>query len=217
MSRLILFQGDSITDCHRLYDREEYQGCGYASMVAGVLGVQEPYAYRFLNRGIGGNRSIDLYNRLQSDIIELRPDYMSILIGVNDVWSDILYQDGVSADNFEKIYSSIIEELMLELPDLRIMLLEPFVLPGKFTRNSEEHPSRWDYFCKEVPLRAQITCRIAEKYGLVFVPLQERFDNANKGAPDGYWLMDGVHPTAAGHELIKQAWLEGFEKLKNII
>jgi lysophospholipase L1-like esterase len=108
----------------------------------------------------------------------------------------------------------MIEELLRELPDLKLMLLEPFVLPGSATRSNDENPGRWEYFRSETDLRRTVVKRLAEKYDLVFVPLQERFSAANADAPeDGYWLSDGVHPTAAGHELIKQAWLEGFSKL----
>ena len=82
------------------------------------------------------------------------------------------------------------------------------------TENTEEFPDRWDFFASEVPLRAQAAKRIAEKFGLPFVPLQEAFDKANADAPKaGYWLLDGVHPTAAGHTLIKRAWLEAFKNL----
>ena len=214
MSKRILFQGDSITDCGRSRENENSKGSGYATMVAGVLGAREPFAYEFLNRGIGGNRICDLLSRIRMDMVNLKPDYMSILIGVNDVWHEYTRQNGVRADRFERIYCMIIEELKEELPDLKLMILEPYVLPGTATCNNEEHPARWDFFCSEVALRAQAAKRVAEKYGLVFVPLQERFDKANENAPAGYWLRDGVHPTPAGHELIKQAWLEGFEKLR---
>jgi len=214
MSKRILFQGDSITDCGRSKENENSKGHGYATMVAGVLGAQEPFAYEFFNRGIGGNRVCDLLSRIRMDMVHLKPDYMSILIGVNDVWHEYTRQNGVRVDRFERIYSMILDELKEELPDLKIMLMEPYVLPGSATCNTEEHPARWEFFRSEVELRAQAVRRLAEKYGLVFVPLQERLDQANENAPEGYWLRDGVHPTPAGHELIKQAWLEGFEKLR---
>ena len=94
------------------------------------------------------------------------------------------------------------------------MLLEPFVLPGSATESTEEHPDRWEYFSTQVPLRAQAVRRLAEKYNLPFVPLQETFDRVNADCPvPGYWLRDGVHPTPAGHVLIKRAWLDAFAKL----
>ncbi len=212
MSKLILFQGDSITDCKRDRETDSFKGHGYASMVSGALGVKYPFAYEFRNRGIGGNRIVDLFARMRIDMINLEPDYMSILIGVNDVWHEYTRQNGVDAEKFELVYDLMIQELQRDLPELKIMILEPFVLPGIATKDTEEHPARWEYFSKEVALRAAASKRIAEKYGLVFVPLQEKFNKANEGAPENYWLIDGVHPSAAGHELIKQAWLEAFEK-----
>ena len=215
MSKFVLFQGDSITDAHRSKELDRYMGDGYAVMVAGALGAEYPGEYTFLNRGVSGNRSVDLYARIKQDIINLKPDYLSILIGVNDVWHEYTRQNGVSAEKFELVYSLIIEEIKQALPDIRIMILEPFVLQGEKTRTTEEFPGRWEHFSGEVPLRAQAAQRIAEKYGLVFVPLQEIFDAAERMEPsDGYWLADGVHPTAAGHELIKRQWLKGFQALQ---
>lgn len=207
MEKVILFQGDSITDCYRNRDDHAHTGGGYATMVMGELGATQPYQYTFHNRGISGNRIVDLLARTRVDMIQLKPDYMSILIGVNDVWHEFTEGNGVSAQKFEIVYDLLIQELLQELPGLKIMILEPFFLP------SEGHEERTEFFAKEVPLRAQAAKRIAEKYGLVFVPLQDMFDKANENAPANYWLRDGVHPTQAGHFLIKEAWLKGFEQL----
>ena len=215
MEKLILFQGDSITDAGRVKEpgKEANKGYGYANMVAGEIGANEPYKYKFLNRGISGNRVVDLFARMRKDMINIKPDYMSILIGVNDVWHEYTGQDGVSAEKYELVYSLMVEELLRTIPSLKIMILEPFVLPGSATENTEEHPARWDYFFKEVPLRAAAAKRVAEKFNLPFVPLQEMFTLANASAPKpGYWLRDGVHPTQAGHTLIKRAWLKCYEE-----
>ena len=214
MEKIILFQGDSITDCGRKADFGRNLGHGYATLVGAALGAAEPYQYRIVNRGIGGNRIVDLYARMKVDMINLKPDYMSILIGINDVWHELDSKNGVDAAKFEMVYDLMVSELKAALPDLKIMILEPFVLPGSGT-TSGETPERYPEFRSEPLLRAQAAKRIAEKHGLVFVPLQEVFDKANADAPTpDYWLVDGVHPTAAGHELIKQAWLKGFEQLR---
>lgn len=210
----ILFMGDSITDAQRNRESDAYMGAGYATMVAGALGYIEPYTYEFMNRGISGNRIVDLHARIRKDMINLQPDYISILIGINDVWHEYTSQNGVAADKYEVLYDMLIAELQRDIPGVKIMVLEPFVLPGSKTCTEEEQPGRWEYFSSETSLRAAAAKRIAEKYGLVFVPLQERFNKVNADAPDGYWLRDGVHPTAVGHDLIKQAWLEGFEELR---
>lgn len=214
MEKVIVFQGDSITDTGRVRDNDLNVGTGYANLVKSYLSAEEPYKYKFYNRGISGNRVVDLYARIKLDMINLKPDYMSILIGVNDVWHEYTRQNGVSAEKFEMVYGLMIEELQQALPNLKLMILEPFVLPGSATENTEEHPHRWEFFRSEVELRAQAAKRIAEKYHLPFIPLQEMFDKANADAPEqGYWLRDGVHPTHAGHELIKQKWLKAFESL----
>lgn len=215
MQKIVLFQGDSITDTGRNRENDNNKGFGYANMVSGELGASEPYQYVFYNRGISGNRVVDLFARMKADMINLKPDIMSILIGVNDVWHEYTRQNGVSAEKFELVYDLMVEELLRELPGLKLMLLEPFVLPGSATEATEEHPDRWKFFSREVPLRAQAAKRIAEKYDLPFIPLQEMFTRVNADAPfSGYWLRDGVHPTPAGHTLIKRAWLEAYSKLK---
>lgn len=215
MQKVVLFQGDSITDTGRNRENDNNKGFGYANMVSGELGASEPYQYVFYNRGISGNRVVDLFARMKADMINLKPDIMSILIGVNDVWHEYTRQNGVSAEKFELVYDLMVEELLRELPGLKLMLLEPFVLPGSATEVTEEHPDRWEFFSREVPLRAQAAKRIAEKYDLPFIPLQEMFTRVNADAPfSGYWLRDGVHPTSAGHTLIKRAWLEAYSKLK---
>ena len=213
--KVILFQGDSITDAERTRNSDHNPGFGYPDMVSGSLGYRQPYAFRFFNRGISGNRVVDLYARIRKDMIHLKPDYMSILIGVNDVWHEFIEGNGVDAVKFEMVYGLMIEELLRELPGLKLMLLEPFVLPGSATMDTEAMPNRWEYFRKETELRGEAVKRLAEKYNLVFVPLQEKFDRLNADAPEGYWLQDGVHPTPAGHAMIAEAWLEGFDKLKS--
>ena len=215
MSKVILFQGDSITDCLRSKEMDARTGDGYATLVTAALGAAEPYQYTFYNRGISGNRVVDLYARIRKDMINLKPDYISILIGINDVWHEYEQQNGVDAEKFELVYNLMIEELKRDLPGVKIMILEPFVLPGSATENTPEHPNRWEYFLGETKLRQAAAKRVAEKHGLPFVPLQYIFDKVNADAPaNGYWLRDGVHPSAAGHELIKNEWLKAFAAMK---
>ena len=171
-------------------------------------------AYQCLNRGISGNRIVDLYARIKSDMINLKPDYMSILIGINDVWHEYTVQNGVDAEKFEMVYGLLIEELKKAIPELKIMIMEPFVLHGSATNTNEANPGRWEFFAPQCALRAQAAKRIAEKYDLPFLPLQELLDRVSADTPEGYWLYDGVHPSPAGHELIKRQWLKAFETTK---
>ena len=205
--KTILFQGDSITDCYRTKENDLHNGTGYATRVSAQLSYDFPGEYNLLNRGISGNRITDLYSRIKIDIINLKPDYISILIGVNDVWHEVARQNGVAADKFEKIYNMLIEEIKEELPDVKIMILEPFVLKGSATEEE------WEFFKTETAKRAQAAKRVAEKHNLVFVPLQEKFDEMAAKQPEPYWTWEGVHPSAAGHELIARKWLEGFKEL----
>ncbi len=204
----ILFQGDSITDAGRDRDNDVGVGVGYPLLVKSVLGFEAPGKYEFINRGISGNRIVDVYARIKADIINVKPDVMSILIGVNDVWHEFIEcPNGVDAEKFYKIYDMLIEEVKEALPDIKIMILEPFVLKGFGTEE------RWAEFDKEVKLRAQMAKKIADKHNLSFIPLQDGFDSLAKDIQPDYWLGDGVHPTAMGHEFIKNEWIKEFKKL----
>lgn len=210
----ILFQGDSITDAGRAYDNDGIVGRGYPILVKSELGFASPGKYEFTNKGISGNRIVDLYARIKRDIINIKPDVMSILVGVNDVWHEFsVSPNGVDADKFFKIYDMLIEEVTSALPNIKIMILEPFILEEAI------NPEQWAtmesriFVRNEVQKRAEMARKIAEKHGLVFVPLQAGFDALCQQAPAAYWLADGVHPTTMGHEHIKNQWMEGFKAL----
>ena len=203
----ILFQGDSITDALRIRDNDEFAGSGYANLVKAELGFECPGEYEFINRGISGNRSIDVYSRIKTDIINLKPDVMSILMGVNDVWHEYEIQNGVDTDKFFKIYDMLISEVKEALPQIKIIIMEPFVLKGTATLEN------WDDFSREVKERAKMSEKIAEKYDLPYIKLQEGFDKLSENTEASYWIFDGVHPTAMGHEYIKREWIKTFKKL----
>lgn len=210
----ILFMGDSITDCSRGKGPSEKDprlnlGNGYASFVAGRMGLDHPGEYEFVNRGISGNRIVDVYGRTRRDIISLKPDYMSILIGVNDVWHevvDLANPNGVDGHKFLKVYDLLIEELKEELPEMKIMLMEPFVLEGPATAE------RIEWFEQEVAIRAQAVRELAAKHNLPLLPLQADLLELCEQAPETYWLADGVHPCAPFHQYIADKWIAAFEK-----
>ena len=212
--KTILFQGDSITDAGRSRQDDLNLGIGYPMSIKGELSFEYPNEFTFYNRGIGGSRIVDMYARIKADILNLKPDILSILIGVNDVWHEFGRCNGVDADKYFKIYSMLIEEIQEVLPDVKIMIMEPFVLKGAATEDTEGCPDKWNQFSTEVNKRAEKAKAIADKYNLIFVPLQDKFNEAEKIAANNYWLIDGVHPTAAGHELIKREWLGAFKKLQ---
>ena len=204
----IIFQGDSITDADRSRENDENRGLGYPHLVTAKLGFDCPQQYRFFNRGVSGDCVVDLYARIKRDVINLKPDYLSILIGVNDVWHELNEQNGVEAEKYERIYRMYIEEILRAVPGVKIMILSPFVTHGAATDD------KWDVFSAEVALRAAAAKRIAAHFDLPFIPLQELFDEAQQSAPASYWTADGVHPTVYGHELIARAWLRTFDDWK---
>lgn len=204
----ILFQGDSITDAGRTRDTDVSIGVGYPLLIKASLGFECPGKYEFVNRGISGNRVVDVYARIKNDIINLKPDVMSILIGVNDVWHEFMETpNGVDADKYYRIYDMLIEEVKSALPDIKIMIMEPFVLRAYATE------TKWDDFNSEVKKRAQMAKKIAQKYNLPYIALQDGLDELSKNIEASYWLVDGVHPTAMGHEYIKQEWIKTFKTL----
>lgn len=209
----ILFQGDSITDACRDRENLDNLGIGYPTLVKAELGFENPEKFDFQNRGISGNRIVDVYSRIKLDIINLKPDYLSILIGVNDVWHELSRQNGVDAEKFEKLYCMMLDEIYEALPNVKIMILEPFVLEGSATCSTEEEPDKWNTFKTEVKKRAQKARSVAQKYNIPFISLQDKFDALAENTENSYWLSDGVHPTTAGHELIKREWIKHFAKL----
>lgn len=216
MKKTVLFVGDSITDCdsyNPVKHTRTHMGYGYPMMAMAKIDFEEPEKYTFLNRGISGNRIVDIYARMKKDILNLKPDYISILVGVNDVWHELDDQNGVSAEKYERIYKMLVEEILQELPDVKMAIFEPYVLPGSCTVSTEEQPDRWENFSSEVAARGQAARRVAEAFNLPFVPIQEKFSALNDAYP-GHWTTDGVHPTRSGHEFLKRQWLSWFETVK---
>lgn len=203
--KTLLFQGDSITDCSR--QREELENCrlaylgyGYASLLAAEIYCHQPEKdWHIYNRGISGNRVVDLYARWKLDALNLKPDVLSILIGVNDTWHEFSRQNGVEVPRYEEFLRRLLSWSLETLPELKIVLLEPFILP--FGAVGEEWPA-------EIAMRAEVVRKAAADFGAVFVPLQERFTELAKAYGMEYWLRDGVHPTLAGHRVIADQWMK---------
>ncbi|WP_339275698.1 SGNH/GDSL hydrolase family protein [Paenibacillus sp. FSL W8-0426] len=202
---VILFQGDSITDGGRSRndDPNHFLGHGYAYLISSKLGMElagkQPIFY---NRGISGDRASDLYARWNEDTISLKPELLSILIGVNDLWRTMKGEASGITDRFERAYRHLLEETREVLPDTGLVLMEPFIL------NTGAPAEQWDVWERKMAAYQRIVAGLAEEFGAVFVPLQQVFDVALKQADAAYWLWDGVHPTAAGHELMARQWLK---------
>ena len=202
---VILFQGDSITDCGRNRDCAQPNdgwglGLGYAKMVAAELLSQRPgECLSFHNRGISGNRIVDLYARIKADFINLNPDLISILIGVNDTWHEYPSKNGVAVPKFERIYRDLLCEIREALPKVKFVICEPFVLKCGVVTNE---------WVVEMNQRRAVACKLAQEFSAPFVQFQALFDEAVRLAPPEYWASDGVHPTAAGHMLMCKEWVK---------
>lgn len=195
-----LFQGDSITDAGRGdYENPQATGSGYPRLLEADLTFNRKDC-EVLNCGISGNRVVDLLARWKKDCLNLRPDVLTILIGVNDVWHELGDHNGVRAGLFEQVYRLLLKETLETLPDIKVILMGAYVIPGPATEEE------WEVFSSEVKARRDITAKLAEEFGLGYVDLQKAFDKAQESAPAGHWSGDGVHPTAAGHELIAGTW-----------
>ncbi|MGG1515914.1 SGNH/GDSL hydrolase family protein [Paenibacillus oryzisoli] len=209
-SKKILFQGDSITDVGRNKEVQEpnrHLGSGYVTMIAGKLGAQYTDAeHQVYNRGISGNRVSDLYARWNEDAISIQPDILSILIGVNDAWRMINKLPQGASDRFERVYRHLLEETAEVMPQTKLVLCEPFVLPAGTVVDN------WEQWQGMIPHYGQIVRTLAEEFDAVFVELQEPFNQALSKKEAGYWLHDGVHATAAGHELIAEVWMQAVRK-----
>lgn len=205
MIKTVLFQGDSITDAKR--DREAVEGntsstgTGYVALVAGkLLAKNIGKEFNCINRGISGNRVVDLYARWKVDALNLKPDLLSILVGVNDTWHEFAWQNGVEPDRYEKVYRMLLEWTKAELPEVKLVLCEPFCLL------SELVTTEW---LEEVRQRGTIVKKLAEEFGATFVPLQQLLEDAAAKAGDNLKILrDGVHPTLLGAQIIADQWLK---------
>lgn len=200
---VFLFQGDSITDGNRgrNTDPNHIMGHGYAFSIASRLGADFPEKHlTFYNRGISGNKVTDLAARWQKDTIDLKPDVLSILIGVNDAAKRI--KNGVPAiDQFEETYNLILEQTRAQYPEILFVLCQPFILPVGNVKDN------WEVWHDEITKEQAIVKKLAKTSNAVYVEFQKVLDKACLRAPADYWIWDGVHPTVAGHELLAREWI----------
>ncbi|MCP5537906.1 MAG: SGNH/GDSL hydrolase family protein [Akkermansiaceae bacterium] len=203
---VILFQGDSITDAGRSRkhaaqaNQHEALGKGYAWLAASQLLVDRPTEQlKIFNRGISGHKVPQLAGRWQKDCLDLKPDVLSILIGVNDIWHGLNGKyDGTPA-SYEKAYLALVERTLKALPEVKLVICEPFVLRCGAVKDN--------WFPTFDAYRASAK-KVAKTFGATFVPFQSMFDKAANIAPPEHWARDGVHPTADGASLMAHNWLK---------
>lgn len=201
----ILFQGDSITDSGRSYDtllpNVHYGlGSGYVNLIAARLLRERPQdRLSFYNRGINGHRVVDLYARWKVDAINLKPDLLSILVGVNDTWHEFGGHNGVEPKRYEHVYRMMLAYTLEQLPGVQLVLCEPFVaVCGAVTKE----------WVPEIRQRQEIVRELSEEFRACLVPFQSAIDEAIDVCEPEYYLSDGVHPTTAGHQVLADCWIK---------
>lgn len=202
---VVLFQGDSITDSGRSRGKtheantQSALGGGYAWFAAcGLLVDRHGDDLRIFNRGISGHKVFQLADRWDRDCLALKPDVLSILIGVNDIWHARGGDYDGTVEIYERDYDALLQRTRSALPDTALVLCEPFVL------RCGAIDASWFPEFDEYRAAAR---RVAETHATTWVGFQAMFDEAIKYAPPEHWAEDGVHPSSAGASLMAQAWL----------
>jgi lysophospholipase L1-like esterase len=183
-------------------------GHGYAFSLSSRLGADFPEKrFNFYNRGISGNKVNDLAGRWKTDTLDLKPDVLSILVGINDSASVVFKREPViPVEKYEEIYRSLLEQTKAQFPKIIFVLCESFILPvGSVKENLTAYTA-------DLGKRQAIVRQLAVEFNAVFVGLQDVFNKACTKAPSEYWMWDGIHPTVAGHELVAREWLKQVEK-----
>ena len=198
-----MFQGDSITDAGRDKRRQGINdarslGIGYPSLIAAELLRDYPTKQlKISNRGISGNKVPDLAKRWEADCLNLKPDVLSILIGVNDIWHKLNGRYEGTVEQYQKGFAELLAKTRAALPKVRLVICEPFVLRCGAIND--------DWF-PEFDHRREAAAAVAKEAGAIWVPFQTMFDAAAEKVAPSYWAGDGVHPTLAGHSLMAQTW-----------
>ncbi len=201
----ILFQGDSITDAGRDKENNEPNnnralGNGYAFLATASLlrkhAAQRPTVY---NKGISGNKVHQLDARWETDCIALKPNVLSILVGVNDYWHTLTHNYDGTIQVYRDDYRKLIDRTLRAFPDVKLIIGEPFAVKDVKAVTDAWYPAFDEY--------RHAAKEIANEFGAAFIPYQRVFDEAIKVAAPSYWTGDGVHPSLAGAQLMAEAWL----------
>lgn len=205
---IVLFQGDSITDAGRnkedtAANTQAALGNGYSALAAAQLLLKNgPLNLHIYNRGISGNKVYQLLERWQQDTLSLKPNVLSILIGVNDFWHTLADKNPYkgTVTTYENDYRALLDQTKKTLPDTQLVIGEPFAINNVKAVTADWYPAFNEY-------RA-VSKALATEFDAIFVPYQQVFDEALHQAPAQYWTGDGVHTTLAGAALMAEAWLK---------
>lgn len=205
----VLFQGDSITDFHRKRsdndaNSPEAMGIGYAAHACTSLLSDFPkLGLRIYNRAVSGNKVFQLADRWEKDTFALKPDVLSILVGVNDYWHTLVNGYKGTIDTYRHDYGALLDRTRQRLPGVKLIIGEPYAIPGVKAVDGSWFPAFDAY--------REAAGEIAARYDAVFIPYQRIYEKALKLAPGSYWTLDGVHPTMAGAGLMAHAWMEALK------
>ncbi len=202
---VFLFQGDSVTDCSRNRHRKTSLGTGYPKIFKEVYNTLFPKnTVRFINKGISGDRTCNLLARYNKDFLMQKPDFISIMIGINNTWRNFDSNEPFcSAEQFGKEYEQLLTQIKKDLPNAKILIIEQFALTAHPQRNT------WQ---EDLDAKRTETRRLAEKYADWFIPMYDIMKNASESDFDLYELSaDGVHPASSGHALIASEILKVFD------
>lgn len=208
----ILFQGDSITDAgrsksHYYANQGSGMGIGYVNLIASQLLHDHPEKnLKIYNRGISGHKVFQLSHRWEEDCLQLSPDVLSIMIGVNDFWHTLTHAYKGTVRTYRDDLRKLLDRTFTSLPNVKLIIGEPFAVAGG-TAVSDFMDGTFDTY-------RQASRSIAEEYKAAFIPYHNIFDKAAKTGGAAYWCPDGVHPSMAGSALMKDAWLSAFNGLK---
>lgn len=199
----LLFQGDSITDAGRNREDIHDLGHGYPKYAAKYLAEKYPdIDFEFIDLGISGNQTKDLVERLQADFVDIQPDIVSILIGINDVWHHAGNKDWIPNEIFEERYRTVLKALK-EKTNAKIMMLEPFLIPAEDKL----------YFREDLAPKIEIVRKLAREYADAYLPTDGLLASAFIGDDPLSYAADGVHPTDKGADFIGGLYSEYFAKL----
>lgn len=198
---VVLFQGDSVTDTYR--NRDDYYGLGegYPLAVKNIYDTLFPgNTVRFVNRGVSGDRTRNLVTRYEKDFRDIKPDFVSILIGVNDTWRKFDNNDETPIEVFESNYRTVLENIKRDLPDTKIMLIEPYVLLSK--------PERAEWYGTLDPM-IRVVRKLGREFADYYMSLEGIFNQyISQGYTDEKISEDGVHPSQTGHAIIAYEYLK---------
>ena len=203
---VILFQGDSITDAGRdkntkTPNTSPMMGSGYVIQAAGELLLHHAAKnLTIYNKGISGNKVHQLAERWDAECIDLKPNVLSVLIGVNDFWHTKTQDYRGTAKTYEDDYRALLKRTLEACRGVKLIIGEPFAVKGIRAVDDSWYPEFNQY--------REAAKKLADEFKAVFIPYQKVFDEAQKQAPGVYWTHDGVHASLAGACLMANAWME---------